>query len=131
MVALLIAGRADIVFGSRLLSGQNRLPPVKKYFILPAAKIFNRLIFRINPGDPQSGFRAMNRRAARMITIEQDGSAHCSEILIKAHRLPLKVAEVPVAVHYRDFGQGLFKGKGRGSGGLRIIKDLLLAKFHN
>ena len=79
--------------------------------------------------DPQSGFRAFNRKVMENISIEQDGSAHCSEILYKANINKLKIKEAPMTVIYNEYGQSLFKGKGRKKGGTQIIKDLLLAKI--
>ena len=79
--------------------------------------------------DPQSGFRALNRKAIEKIVIEQDGSAHCSEILYKANINKLRIKETPMTVIYNEYGQSLFQGKGRKKGGIQIIKDLLLARI--
>jgi len=74
--------------------------------------------------DPQSGFRAMSRQAAEIIDIEQDGMAHCSEIIAKAFTNKLRIKEVPVTILYNDYGQKF-------SGGMRIIKDLIINKILN
>ena len=110
------------VIGSRFLEKKSKLPALKRYFIFPLARIFNRIFYKLNYTDPQCGFRALSREAAKLIKIEQDGMAHCSEILIKIDRNKLKVKEVAVSVRYIGFGQNL-------SGGLNIIKDLFLSKL--
>ena len=114
--------QADIVFGSRFLEKKSKLPWAKEKIIMPIAKIVNKLFFNINLTDPQSGFRAFNRKTAQIILIEQDGKAHCSEILHKAFKNKLRIKEVPTTVIYHHFGQKF-------SGGLKIIKDLIINKL--
>lgn len=121
-------GQADVVFGSRFMGKKSKMPWLKKNVIFPLAKMVNRF-FGVNLTDPQSGFRAFNHRVNKEIRIEQDGSAHCSEILNKVFKHKFIIKEVPVTVIYEDFGQSFFRGRGRGMGGFRIIKDLLLAKL--
>ena len=121
----------DIVFGSRFLGKDSNMPFFKKHIIMRLGRLANKIFLGLQLSDPQNGFRVMSKRALELIRIEQDGSAHCSEILAKTSKYNLKFREVPVTVKYFDFGQGLFSGKGRGKGGLVILKDLFLAKFIN
>ena len=122
MIAPLKHKQADIVFGSRFLTKKNKLPKTKQYLIYPLAKLFSRLILGIKLSDPQNGFRALNRKAAEKIKIENRAMAHNSEIQSKAFQLGLRIAEVPITVTYHEFGQKF-------SGGLKIIKDLLIHKI--
>jgi glycosyltransferase involved in cell wall biosynthesis len=114
---------ADVVFGSRFLNNTTDLPSLKRYVIMPLARLINNLFFNIRLTDPQSGFRAMNRKAAELIHWEQDRMAHCNEILIEAHRQPLRIVEVPITVLYEHFGQ-------RFSGGIKILRDLFFARLN-
>lgn len=116
------AGEADIVFGSRFQGKHSKIPLLKRIVILPAAKVVNFIFFGFVLSDPQCGFRALSAAAARSFKIEQDGMAHCSEIMAKAFAQRLRIREVPVTVIYRDYGQKF-------SGGLKIIKDLLIKKI--
>lgn len=124
LISPIKSGEADIVFGSRFLTKKSQIPWVKFYIILPLAKLVNKLFGGVNLTDPQSGFRAMNRRAAKIIKIEHDRMAHCSEIIYKAFKNNLRVKEVPITVIYKNFGQ-------RFSGGIAIIKDLIFSKLTN
>lgn len=123
MVAPLLAGEVDAVLGSRFL-GQANLPKVKRHIIMPLARLVNRLFFNIRLSDPQSGFRALARPCALRLKIENDGMAHCSEILHHLFRQGERVVEVPITVVYHEYGQKL-------SGGFKILKDLLIQKFLN
>ncbi len=131
LVAELDSGDYDIVFGSRFLGKESNMPLFKKQVIMRLGRFVNKIFLGLDLSDPQNGFRAMNRKALEMIEIEQDGSAHCSEILAKTAKSNLKFKEVPVTVRYYDYGQGLFSGKGRGKGGFIILRDLILGKFIN
>jgi len=122
-------GEADAVFGSRFLGKKSEIPWFKEKIIIPLAGLVNKILINISLTDPQNGFRALSRKALEKITIENDGMAHCSEILYKVFKNKLTIKEVPITVIYHDFGQGIFRGNGRGTGGLRIIKDLFLARL--
>ena len=124
MVAPLKAGQADISFGSRFLGKEPNWPLVKKYIIMPLAKLFMRLVLRVKLSDPQNGFRALNRLAAEKIQIANRGMAHASEIQAKAFSSQLRVIEIPVTVIYHEYGQRL-------SGGWRVMKDLFINKITN
>ena len=120
---------AEIVFGSRFLDIKSDIYFFKKNFILPTARIINFLFFNIKTSDPQNGFRAFLATVAPKITINQDGGAHCSEILAKAFHNKLKWKEVSVTVLYKRFGQSLFASRGRGQSGFQIFEDFLFSKL--
>lgn len=112
----------DIVFGSRFMDKKSKIPWSKKNILFPLGRLVNRIIFGIKTTDPQSGFRAMTGSTAKKIIIENNGMAHCSEILHKTFKYKLKVKEVPMTVIYNKFGQNF-------SGGITIIKDLIIKKI--
>lgn len=115
-------GEADIVFGSRFLEKKSEMPFFKKNFIMPLAKLVNRLFLKVDLSDPQSGFRAMSRKAAEQIRIEQSRMAHCSEIMAKSFSSGLRIKEVPITVIYHDFGQKF-------NGGVKILKELFIGSL--
>jgi len=96
----IINNQAEIVFGSRFLDKTNRstIPGIKKYLIIPLAKLVNKLFLGVDLTDPQSGFRAMTGVAAKQINWQQDRMAHCSEILQQAKLKKLKIKEVPINI---------------------------------
>ena len=118
----LIRRDADIVFGSRFLGKKSNMPKFKKYLIIPLAHLFNKIIIGKTLSDPQSGFRALSKKAAKKIKIENDGMAHCSEIIHKSFKNKLNIKEVPITVFYNEFGQHF-------GGGIKIIKDIFLSKL--
>lgn len=113
---------ADILFGSRFLDKRTKMPWLKKHFILPLARIFNRFFTKIKLTDAHNGFRILNKRALQKIKITQDRMAHNTEIPTKVKKHNLKYIEFPVKVVYRKYGQGF-------SGGLKVLRDLFTGKF--
>jgi glycosyltransferase involved in cell wall biosynthesis len=124
MIKPIIANQADAVLGSRFLTKKSNLPKIKEYLVMPLARLVNRLLFNIRLSDPQSGFRALNRQSAQKLKIENDGMAHCSEIIYRLFKNKDRIIEVPITVIYHEYGQKL-------SGGFKIIKDLLIQKLIN
>jgi len=90
----------DLVVGSRF-KGQ----------ILPGAmpwtsKIGNpimtftlNLLFKVNTSDSQSGMRAFTKEAYRKMQLQATGMEFASEMLIKAGKAKLRIAEVPITLH--------------------------------
>jgi len=122
VITPIIENQADIVFGSRFLNKNNKIPWTKKYLILLPAKIFNWLFTGIKLSDAHCGFRALSKNAAKKICITQDNMAHATEILDQVRLYNLKYQEAPVEILYHEYGQ-------RFGSGLRIIRDLILAKI--
>lgn len=112
----------DVVLGSRFLDGRSRIPWLKKYIVLPIAKLVNRMFTGLTLTDAHNGFRVLSRSALEKITIIQDGMAHNSEIVYQIKKNNLKWAEYPVEVKYFEYGQGIW-------GGVKIIWDLIISNF--
>ncbi|NNF02196.1 MAG: glycosyltransferase family 2 protein [Bacteroidia bacterium] len=104
---------ADLTIGNRFMSDSNDIPDKTKFYN-GIANITTSIICGKRVYDSQSGFKVFSRSAIKQIELNQDRFAHCSEALIKAHRLGLKVIDVPIKVYYpveiRDKGQNLVNG---------------------
>jgi len=112
-------GECDIVLGSRFLDNRSKLPFLKRYFILPIARIINFLFTGVWLSDAHNGFRVLGSDALDKIRINQDGMAHNTEIIKQIKKHGLKYCEYPVEVRYNEFGQGIKEG-------VEIIWDLLI-----
>jgi len=114
--------KIDIILGSRFLKKNKNIPKLKKYIIYPVSKIINTFFTGIKLTDVHCGFRALSKKAAEKININQDGMSHNTEIISQIKKFKLKYREVPVTVIYKEFGQGI-------KGGLNILKELFFGKF--
>lgn len=90
----------DLVIGSRF-KGQilpEAMPWTSKIGNPIMTGILN-LLFRVNTSDSQSGMRAFTKEAYRKMQLQATGMEFASEMLIKASKARLKIAEVPITLH--------------------------------
>ena len=65
--------------------------------------LFTWMFSGIKLTDTHKGFRASSRAAAHRIAIQENRSAHASEILHDIHQYGLRVTEIPVTILYTDY----------------------------
>jgi len=102
LVQPILDGGADIVVGSRFLGEQvNDLPAYRRFGIKVITKLSGGGSSKAGGvSDAQSGFRAYSKKAVQALILFDEGMGVSAEILLKAKEKGLKLAEVPVGVHY-------------------------------
>ena len=96
----IIKEKVDLVIGSRFLDIKSEdMPNYRKVGIKIITKVTN-LSIKEKLTDSQSGFRAYSRKALEQISLTDEGMGISTEILIKASKLELGMAEVPIVVNY-------------------------------
>jgi glycosyltransferase involved in cell wall biosynthesis len=125
LIEPILAGRADVVLGSRFLGGAAGIPALRR-LQLRAAVVLTRLVSRVRVTDAHNGLRAFSRRAAERIEITIDRMGHASEIIDRIRWLGLSFVEVPVRVRYTEYS--LAKGQ-RGRDALPILVDYLVRRL--
>jgi glycosyltransferase involved in cell wall biosynthesis len=96
----IIDGDSDIVIGSRFLeSNVKNVPKYRKVGIKFITKLVNTSLDK-HVTDSQSGFRAYSKKVLNEITPSEYGMGISNEILFKASKKELKIAEVPIVVSY-------------------------------
>lgn len=125
LVAPLLAGRADVVLGSRSIGSAEGMPAIRKA-LLALAVVFTRVASGASVTDTHNGLRAFTRAAAAKLDIRLDRMAHASEILDQIVRQELRFEEVPVHVRYTEYS----RHKGQSSfAALRILADYVLGRW--
>jgi hypothetical protein len=76
--------------------------------------------------DAHNGFRALTRRAARAIRLQENGYAHATELLVQAAREKLHVVECPTCIMYTDYSRA--KGQ-RLSSAVHVLLDLWMSRL--
>jgi glycosyltransferase involved in cell wall biosynthesis len=99
----IIAKKADLVIGSRLLNFQKM--PADRLFINWIANIATFILFGVFSTDSQSGLRAFSKKAAGLINFGGDRMDFSSEILLEAHKHRLKIKEVPTSAIYTEYSR--------------------------
>tara|TARA_B100000029_G_C17519103_1_gene939140 strand:+ start:564 stop:1445 length:882 start_codon:yes stop_codon:yes gene_type:complete len=96
----IIKNEVDLVIGSRFLDTKSEdMPNYRKVGIKIITKVTN-LSIKEKLTDSQSGFRAYSKKALERISLTDEGMGISTEILIKASKLELGIAEVPIIVKY-------------------------------
>jgi hypothetical protein len=94
----------DYVLGSRFggTIEKGAMPWLHRYVGNPVLTgILNRF-FGLKSSDAHSGMRAFTREAFERMELRCEGMEFASEIVIKAARVNLKVAEAPIVYHRRE-----------------------------
>jgi len=102
---------ADIVAGCRFMPGgcMEGCPWLKAAIVRSSAFVL-RHVARLPTRDASNGLRLFSRRVLDQIPIESKvGFAYSLELLVKAHRLGWKVAEVPLRWYERKSGVSRFR----------------------
>jgi len=110
MVALAQAG-CDIVCASRFMPGGAMVGcPLLKAALVRSANFTLRHVARLPTTDASNGFRMFSRRVVERIPVESEaGFCYSIELLVKAHRLGWRIAEVPVRWYERQHGASRFQ----------------------
>ena len=101
VIAPILSGQADVVVGSRFLTGKER-PPFYRRIGQRVLTVTTNLGSGTRIRDSQSGFRAFSAKALEEMTITEDGFSVESEMQFAIARSGLRVTEVPIGVIYTD-----------------------------
>jgi glycosyltransferase involved in cell wall biosynthesis len=99
LVEPIIAGKADMVIGSRYLQGADKIPFYRRI----GQRVLNFVSNQVSGvwvTDSQSGYRSFSYRAVREMELREKGFSVESEMQIIAGRKGLKVAEIPISTIY-------------------------------
>ncbi|HEX7672442.1 MAG TPA: glycosyltransferase, partial [Polyangiaceae bacterium] len=106
-----VQGGADVVSGSRYMRGGKQIGgPRVKTALSRAAGLSLCWVAGVGTHDATTSFRAFSRRLLDMVPLESDtGFTFGLEATVKAHRVGLRVDEVPVTWSDRSAGQSNFR----------------------
>ncbi len=99
VLAPLLNKEADLVIGSRFLSGKTNMPRYRRLGNNIIAFLYN-FGSKERVSDAQSGFRAYSRRVLDALSITEKGMGLSVEIIIKARAGGFKLKEVPISCLY-------------------------------
>jgi glycosyltransferase involved in cell wall biosynthesis len=125
LIEPLLAGGCDYVLGSRF--GGTIEPGAMtwshRYIGNPVLTAVLNLLFDLEVSDAHSGLRAFTRPALDRMALRCEGMECASEIVVKAARAGLRVAEVPIVYHPR-IGESKLKSVHDGWRHLRFLLTL-------
>jgi glycosyltransferase involved in cell wall biosynthesis len=100
----IIAGKADLVVGSRFLGEGEYEPPATRLLGIKLLARLVSLIVRQRVTDTTSGFRASNRRAISLFASDYPHDYPEVEAIVLVSRHRLRLVEVPVHMRLRGAG---------------------------
>jgi glycosyltransferase involved in cell wall biosynthesis len=117
-----LAGRADVVFGSRFNSaGPHRV----LYFWHSVGNKFltvlSNMATNLNVSDMETGYKLFRREVIQKIRIEEPRFGFEPEITAKVSQLNVRIYEVPISYYGRTYAEGKKVGWRDGVSALRCI----------
>ncbi len=93
----------DVSIGNRYSGGiaQGAMTWSHRYIGTPVISMLLQIFAGVQHGDSQCGLRAFTRRAVEALDLRSGGMEFASEMLLKASRRHLRVAEVPITYEVR------------------------------
>jgi glycosyltransferase involved in cell wall biosynthesis len=103
----LLDGRADAVFGSRYLAGeQMRLLPFWHSMINKGLTLVSNMFSNLNVTDMETCYKVFRTDLLKSIPIRSDRFGFEPEITMKVSKRKLRVYEVPISYHGRTYEEG-------------------------
>jgi glycosyltransferase involved in cell wall biosynthesis len=93
----------DLVIGNRFRGRieAGAMPPLHRFLGTPVLSWLARAMFGVRVGDVNCGMRALTKEAFNQMQLKVEGMEFATEMIIKASRCKLKIAEIPCNL-YRD-----------------------------
>lgn len=106
VLAPLIDGRADMVYGSRFLAGPHRVLLFWHYVGNRLLTLIANAVSNLNLNDLETGMKAFRRDKLAALTLTANRFTFEPEITIKAARAGWRIYEVPISYSGRSYEEG-------------------------
>jgi glycosyltransferase involved in cell wall biosynthesis len=106
LVAPILAGEADVVYGSRFIGSPRRVLYYWHAVVNWGLTTLSNMTSGLNLTDMETCYKAFRRELIQSITIEEDRFGFEPEITAKVARAGARVYEVPISYHGRTYEEG-------------------------
>jgi len=106
LIAPLLDGRADAVYGSRFLGGPHRVLFFWHYFANTLFTLLTNVLYNINLTDMGTCYKAFVTDKLKAIPLEGEGFGIEPEITAKICKRRLRLYEVPISYAGRTYAEG-------------------------
>ena len=106
LIAPILTGRADVVYGSRFLGGPHR---VLFYWHAVGNRLLTTLtniVANLNLSDMETCSKVFRREVLQKLRLESDRFGFEPEVTIKLAKLRARIYEVPISYAGRDYSEG-------------------------
>ncbi len=127
LIRPILAGKADVVYGSRFLSGSERRVLLFWHYMGNRFLTFlSNMITDLNLSDMETCYKMFKADILKQITLEQKRFGFEPEFTVKISKLNVKIYEVGISYHGRDYSEGKKIGW---KDGIEVLWCLLKYKF--
>ncbi len=106
LIAPIVDGRADVVFGSRFLGGPHRVHLYFHYVANRFLTFVSNVFTNLNLTDMETCYKVFRRAVVQNMKLETNRFGIEPEITAKVAKMGCRVYEVPISYSGRDFAEG-------------------------
>ena len=107
VVAPILAGHADVVYGSRFLGGPHRVLYFWHSVGNSLLTLISNMVTDLNLTDMENCYKAFRREIIQSLTLEENRFGFEPEVTVKlAREKGIRIYEVPVTYHGRTYAEG-------------------------
>jgi len=107
VVAPILAGQADVVYGSRFLGGPHRVLYFWHSVGNSLLTLLSNMVTDLNLTDMENCYKAFRREIIQSLTLEENRFGFEPEVTVKlAREKGIRIYEVPVTYHGRTYAEG-------------------------
>ncbi len=102
----IVTGKADVVYGSRFLSGPHRVLFFWHSLGNRFLTLLSNTLSNLNLSDMETGYKAFRRAILNEITIKSNRFGFEPEFTMKVAKRGLRIYEVPISYYGRTYAEG-------------------------
>jgi glycosyltransferase involved in cell wall biosynthesis len=106
LLAPILEGRADVVYGSRFLGAPHRTHMFWHFAANRFLTLVSNMFTNLNLTDMETCYKAFRGELAPRIVLKSNRFGFDPEITARFARLKCRFYEVPISYHGRDYGEG-------------------------
>src|SRR5271157_2060260 len=106
LVAPILEGHADAVFGNRFHNGPHRVPRYWRYILNRFFSLLCNMLTGLAIHDVTACYKVFRRELFSQIHIRSDRFSIETEITVKLAKLGTRIYEVPIVYHGRTYAEG-------------------------
>lgn len=107
LIAPILEGRADVVYGSRfLVKRATRVLYYYHFLANQALTTLSNLLTNLNLTDVETGYKAFRREVLTGLKLKSQGFGMEIELTASIAKLPIRIYEVPISYYGRTYAEG-------------------------
>jgi hypothetical protein len=128
LIAPILEGHADAVFGNRFHFGSHKVPRFWRYVLNRIFSMLCNMLTGLAVHDVTACYKVFTRDLLVRMNLQSDRFSVETEMAVKVAKLQARVYEVPIAYHGRTYAEGK---KISWSDGVMAVRDLVKYRFRD